>query len=52
MTKRFGLKAAQKAAAHIAATDAVSLVDKSATSAYFVISRFMLEKPVPAKPIK
>lgn len=50
MSERFELKAAQVSPGHLADTGHVSLVNTGPRSAYFVVSRFMLEKPVPAQP--
>jgi hypothetical protein len=51
MTERFELKVAQATPPHLATTGPVALVTKGPTSAHFVVTKFMLERPVPAQPV-
>lgn len=50
MSEHFELKVAQASAGHVAETEDISLVNVQPRSAHFVVTRFMLEKPVPAQP--
>lgn len=50
MTERFELKVARSTPGHLASTEQVALLHKGPRSAHFVVTKFMLEKPVPAQP--
>lgn len=52
MTEHFELKVAQASAGHVAETENISLVNVQPRSAQFVVTRLMLQKPIPAQPLE